>query len=331
MVNTNRLFVALKGADRARLAPHMRRFELLKDAVLYEIGDPIDTLYFPLSGQVALVIVSEDGSETESTSIGNNGVVGLGGLISGDKSFTCQRVQVAGEALALPRGPFLQVYHESRDLRNSVAAHQDAFTAQLLQSVHCQGNHLVDQRVARWLLSAFELTLDEPLDLITLLSLIVLFPLAVPGDLAGTFCFTGLRHFLFLISGPCSAVRYRPRQADYGAASPRPRGSIAAGSRLIGTCLLWDATTLVRLHPYEYLYYNSLVGGLEGASRRYDLDYWFGSMPEAIDHLEAYLRRTEPGNEVLPTHIYSVAVCGERLPFEKAVTLPQLKWDFRQE
>ncbi len=157
MDNTNRLFVALKGADRARLAPHMRRFELLKDAVLYEIGDPIDTLYFPLSGQVALVIVSEDGSETESTSIGNNGVVGLGGLISGDKSFTCQRVQVAGEALSLPRGPFLQVYHESRDLRNAVAAHQDAFTAQLLQSVHCQGNHLVDQRVARWLLSAFEL------------------------------------------------------------------------------------------------------------------------------------------------------------------------------
>ena len=99
----------------------------------------------------------------------------------------------------------------------------------------------------------------------------------------------------------------------------------------MATCLLWDAATLVRLHPYEYLYYNSLVGGLEGASRRYDLDYWFGSMPEAINHLEAYLRRTEPGNESWPTRIYSVAVCGERLPFEKAVTLPQLKWDFRHE
>ena len=49
------------------------------------------------------------------------------------------------------------------------------------------------------------------------------------------------------------------------------------------------------------------------------------------NHLEAYLRRTEPGNESWPTHVYSVAVCGERLPFEKAVTLPQLKWDFKQE
>ena len=77
--------------------------------------------------------------------------------------------------------------------------------------------------------------------------------------------------------------------------------------------------------------WHSLVGGLGGASRRYDLDYWFGSMPEAINHLEAYLRRTEPANENWPTPVYSVAVCGERLPFEKAVTLPQLKWDFRQE
>ena len=89
--------------------------------------------------------------------------------------------------------------------------------------------------------------------------------------------------------------------------------------------------TLIRLHPYEYLFYNSLVGGLEGASRSYDLDYWFNSMPEAIGQLEAYLRRTSAGDPNWPSEIYSVAVCGERPPFEKAVTLPQLHWDFMPE
>jgi hypothetical protein len=164
---------------------------------------------------------------------------------------------------------------------------------------------------------------------ITLLSLIVLFPLACQVIWQGP-AFTGLRHFLFLI--PVLAVL-----AGIGldkviaALQARGRAALSAGLAIMATSLLWDAATLVRLHPYEYLYYNSLVGGLEGASRRYDLDYWFGSMPEAINRLEAYLRRTEPGNEVLPTHVYSVAVCGERLPFEKAVTLPQLKWDFRHE
>ena len=164
---------------------------------------------------------------------------------------------------------------------------------------------------------------------ITLLSLIVIFPMVCQVICHGP-AFTGLRHFLFLIPLLAVLAGIGHRQGAGVAQDARSQLS-GAGLAIMTACLLWDAVTLVRLHPYEYLVYNSLVGGLDGASRRYDLDYWFGSMPEAINHLEAYLRRTEPGNESWPTRIYSVAVCGERLPFDKAVTLPQLKWDFKQE
>jgi hypothetical protein len=164
---------------------------------------------------------------------------------------------------------------------------------------------------------------------ITLLSLIVCFPLACQVIWQGP-AFTGLRHFLFLI--PVLAVLSGiGLEKVIAALQARGRAAVFGALAIMATCLLWDAATLVRLHPYEYLYYNSLVGGLEGASRRYDLDYWFGSMPEAISHLEAYLRRTAPGDPNWQTRVYSVAVCGERLPFEKAVTLPQLKWDFKHE
>jgi hypothetical protein len=44
------------------------------------------------------------------------------------------------------------------------------------------------------------------------------------------------------------------------------------------------------MHPYEYLFYNQFVGGLEGASRRYVTDYWVNIMPEAVNDLEAFLR-----------------------------------------
>jgi Dolichyl-phosphate-mannose-protein mannosyltransferase len=164
---------------------------------------------------------------------------------------------------------------------------------------------------------------------ITLLSLTVIVPLVCQVICHGP-AFSGLRHFLFVI--PSLAV-LAGIGLDRVLSWLQTRGRMVAGAglALLAACLLSDAVTLVRLHPYEYLVYNSLVGGLDGASRRYDLDYWFGSMPEAINYLEAYLRRTEPGNESWPTRIYSVAVCGERLPFDKAVTLPQLKWDFRQE
>jgi hypothetical protein len=164
---------------------------------------------------------------------------------------------------------------------------------------------------------------------IALVSLTVFFPLLCQVICHGP-AFTGLRHFLFVI--PALAV-LAGIGLDAAVTALAARGRVAAtgGLAVVTACFLWNAVTLVRLHPYEYLFYNAAVGGLEGASRRYDLDYWFNSMPEALNQLEAYLRRTEPGNAVLPARIYSVAVCGERLAFDKTVTLPQLRWDFKQE
>jgi Dolichyl-phosphate-mannose-protein mannosyltransferase len=163
---------------------------------------------------------------------------------------------------------------------------------------------------------------------IALVSLTVIFPLVCEVIWHGP-AFAGLRHFLFVV--PALAI-LAGIGLDAALTALATRGRLLAygGLAMVASCFLVDAVTLVRLHPYQYLFYNRLVGGLEGASRRYDLDYWFGSMPEAVKQLESYLRSesVEPGKL---TPVYSVAVCGERLPFEKAVTLPQLHWDFKSE
>ncbi len=162
---------------------------------------------------------------------------------------------------------------------------------------------------------------------IALVSLTAIFPVACEVIWHGP-AFTGLRHFLFVV--PALAV-LAGIGLDTAVAALATRGRLIASGALavVTACCLVDAVTLIRLHPYEYLFYNPVVGGLEGASRRYDLDYWFSSMPEALNQLETYLRRTEPGDGGKPSHIYSVAVCGERLEFEKTVTLPQLRFDFK--
>jgi len=160
-----------------------------------------------------------------------------------------------------------------------------------------------------------------------LIGLTAVFPLACQVIWDGP-AFTGLRHFLFVIpalavlagiglDAVVTTLLARSRMVAFGA--------LAAMSG----CFLWNALTLVELHPYEYLFYNPLVGGLQGASRRYVLDYWFDSMPEAIHELEAYVQRTDPVSAGRrPVRVYSVAVCGSRLSFEKTVTLRQLRYDF---
>ncbi|HEY2246720.1 MAG TPA: glycosyltransferase family 39 protein [Bradyrhizobium sp.] len=165
-------------------------------------------------------------------------------------------------------------------------------------------------------------------DLALLLAAMIL-PLACQVALHGP-AFTGMRHFLFVLPG-LAALAGIGFEAVLGTLAARGRWLAAATAAAICAFFVWDGTTLVRLHPYENLSYNALVGGLPGAYRRYDMDYWFNSMPEAIHRLEAYLREKTPLETSPAPKIYSVAVCGVQLEFDKTVTLPQLHWDFRSE
>lgn len=164
---------------------------------------------------------------------------------------------------------------------------------------------------------------------IGLVAALVFFPLGCQVAFHGP-AFTGLRHFLFVVP-PLTILAAIGLDTALSALATRGRVLAAAGLAVVTTCFSWNAVTLVRLHPYEYLFYNTAIGGLQGASRRYELDYWFGSMPEAVTQLETYLRRSGPLDAAAPSQIYSVAVCGERPAFEKSVTHPQLRWDFKSE
>lgn len=160
---------------------------------------------------------------------------------------------------------------------------------------------------------------------IALVGTMVIFPLAMQVICHGP-AFTGLRHFLFVV--PLLAV-LAGAGLDLGAGALAARSGLLASAALavFGAALLWDATTLVRLHPYEYLFYNSMVGGLEGASRRYDTDYWVNIMPAAVEGLESYLTRTEhTGALSRAPHRYTVAVCGERIAFEHRAKSRLLQW-----
>ena len=42
---------------------------------------------------------------------------------------------------------------------------------------------------------------------------------------------------------------------------------------------------IVQLHPYEYTYYNSFLGGTRDAFRKYETDYWLTCYKEAVENL----------------------------------------------
>jgi hypothetical protein len=54
---------------------------------------------------------------------------------------------------------------------------------------------------------------------------------------------------------------------------------------LLTLLLLPGILGIVRLHPYQYIYYNSFAGGVSGAFRQYEMDYWGTSFREVAGYL----------------------------------------------
>jgi hypothetical protein len=72
---------------------------------------------------------------------------------------------------------------------------------------------------------------------------------------------------------------------------------------IILVILLPNIFWLVRLHPYQYIYYNSLVGGVGGAFRDYEMDYWGISYKGAAEFLN---ENAPSGSQVIvwgPDHL----------------------------
>ena len=92
--------------------------------------------------------------------------------------------------------------------------------------------------------------------------------------------YDGLRHFLFILPPVFIFAGLGFEALSKMITSPW----LYAG--LIVLSLLPGILGIARLHPYEYTYYNSFVGGTGGVFRQYETDYWLTCYKEAVETLE---------------------------------------------
>jgi hypothetical protein len=65
---------------------------------------------------------------------------------------------------------------------------------------------------------------------------------------------------------------------------------------------------MIKMHPYQYVYYNIFVGGIQAAGVNYEADYWGHSFSEAIKELESYL--VQKDGESFHGNIYRIHIAG---------------------
>lgn len=123
--------------------------------------------------------------------------------------------------------------------------------------------------------------------------------------------YNGVRHFTFIIP-PLAILAALGLSATWEALHHRPQLRIALAATL---ALLTSSTvyTLLKLHPYEYVYYNHLAGSVSVAETRWEGDYWSSSLREAAEILESKIPAGEIDGDGLNHAPYRVAVCAESI------------------
>jgi hypothetical protein len=139
---------------------------------------------------------------------------------------------------------------------------------------------------------------------LVLLGFTIVFPIAYAIAIKAVL-FDGMRHFIFVLPPIAVAAALSADRGLTWLAGFRYRRPVYAALALYGVA---HVAVMVMLHPDQYIYYNAFVGGVDGAQRKFKLDYWANSYAEAVHGLENYLRKTYGPD--FQDGEFTVAVCG---------------------
>ena len=155
----NNLLRRLNAGDFALIAPHLAPDEVEANELLYNPGDNVDVVHFPCGPSLASYLVAnEDGRDVETVLVGREGAVG--GIVSLGylPAYTRITVRFGGPFVRLPVGKLDAAKTTSASLRNVFARYADCMLAQMFQSTACNAIHTIEQRTAKWIISAIERT-----------------------------------------------------------------------------------------------------------------------------------------------------------------------------
>lgn len=155
----NNLLRRLNESDYALISDHLSYDEAKPSELLYNPGDDVETVYFPCGPSlVSFLVHNEDGRDVETILVGREGAVG--GIVSQGYLPAYSRIIVkfGGPFARLRISKLEEAKQKSTSLRNVFARYADCLLAQILQSTACNAIHTIEQRTAKWIVSAMERT-----------------------------------------------------------------------------------------------------------------------------------------------------------------------------
>ena len=129
---------------------------------MFEPGAPLDTIYFPQTGLISLLVVSLTGDAVETATVGREGAVGVHGAFGKRLSFTRAITQIGGRFSVIGATRFAEFVNSNVAVRNLMSRYTEVLWAEAQQIAACNAMHNGVSRLARYLLqSADRIGTDE--------------------------------------------------------------------------------------------------------------------------------------------------------------------------
>lgn len=150
--HTNRLIEALPRKDRQHLLAGCESVELTFNDIVCEPGDRIRHVYFPTDSFISQVSPIDGHASLEVALVGNEGMHGVALALGVDVAPLHGLVQGGGSALRVKAAAFRRELNRSAALQRGMHRYVYVLMSQLAQTAACTRFHVLEARLARWLL-----------------------------------------------------------------------------------------------------------------------------------------------------------------------------------
>jgi CRP-like cAMP-binding protein len=149
---SNLLLDALPGKDREQMLAQCETIELDIAELLFHAGEIIPHAYFPTGSFISLVMPIDGHDNLEVGLVGNEGMLGVSLILGVNVAPFNALVQGPGPALRVPAEAFLREVERSPALKVELKRYLYVSMSQIAQTAACTRFHVVEARLARWLL-----------------------------------------------------------------------------------------------------------------------------------------------------------------------------------
>ena len=157
----NAILSAIPREEFHRLLRQMRTVKVEAKQVVYQEGQPIDQIYFPTTALMSMLMPTAEGETVELAMVGREGIVGVSALLNSSKSRDCGTLAkvitlIPGNAVQIKSVVFESAMEKSLHISRCLRSYWGFLFTELSLSVSCNRLHSLEQRFARWLLTAMD-------------------------------------------------------------------------------------------------------------------------------------------------------------------------------